>query len=554
MEKGFAGDRITDVAVIGSGGSGLSAALASACSGARTLVLEVAPGIGGSTLFSGGLAWFPNNHLMTRFGIADSCQDVLDYMQACMPERKDRKRWEAFVDAAPEAVRFLEDKTPLRFSMTPAPDSFAEKKGGRDRGRNLEPCPLRPAVLGEWQNQLITSPHPGHPVTLGEAFHFVMKSTGIWSKLRQTAGLGPKVLWRRLTGRQTMGAALITGLLKGCRDAGVDVLCNAQGKELIIRNGSVIGLQALIGGQNVNIHAKRGVVLATGGFEWNPELVYQYLPGPLEYPLTTPFARGDGLIMARDAGAELAFMNEVMLWTAAMTPNRASYQGKRVGILVNPIINNPHAIMVNRQGRRFVNEPSHNAPQAYHEWNEQTQSHPNLPAWSVFDTQFREAFSEESLGLKPGKPDPEWLIKDESLAGLAQKAGIDPEGLKQTVERFNRFCRQGKDLDFNRGEYCYDWHFVPNIKGNPNLGSLEKPPYYAVRLYPSTVGTKGGPMTNENWQVIDRQGRTIKGLYAAGTCAAAIIGPLTISSSSAVGLILTQGYLAGCHAAGRLDV
>jgi 3-oxosteroid 1-dehydrogenase len=540
----------SDVVVIGSGGAGLSAAVAAARSGVKTLVLERASGVGGSTLFSGALAWLPNNHLMAAKGISDSRQEVLAYMHACMPGRNDQTRWEAFVDAAPETVRFLQAHTPLRFKLTPAPDSFAEKKGGKTIGRNLEPLPLNPALLGDWQSLLLDSPFPILPITLGEAYTFAMRSTNRWTTLIQKIKLGPRVIQRYVTGRQTMGVALITGLLKGCQDAGVQVLINVRAKKLIKENHAVLGVTAEIEGRETRIKAERAVILATGGYEWNPELVRQYLPGPVEYPLTTPYAQGDGQIMAQDAGAVLAHMNEVMMWTAARVPGQKLYHGSDMGRLVNPIVNNPHSIIVNRQGKRFVNEASHNAPQAYHHWDKDSKTYPNLQIWSIFDAQFRRKFTEPSLGLFPKKPDPDWLIKDDSLFGLAQKTGIDPQGLVRTIARFNKYARRGKDLEFNRGEFCYDRHFVPNIRGNPNLGDISKPPFFAIRLYASTVGTKGGPLTNQNWQVIDPAGNEIKNLYAVGTCAATIIGPVTISSSSAVGLVLTQGFIAGRHASG----
>ena len=213
------------------------------------------------------------------------------------------------------------------------------------------------------------------------------------------------------------------------------------------------------------------------------------------------------------------------------------------------MVNNPHTILINRAGKRFVNEPSHNAPQAYHQ-RDANGGYPNLPAWAIFDSNFRAKYAEASLGIVPGKPDPSWLHKNNTLQGLAGMIGVESRGLAETVDRFNRFAREQKDRDFQRGEFRYDWHFVPNIKGNPNLGAIEKPPFYGLRLYPGTVGTKGGPATDEYWRVLGRDGNPIPGLYAVGTCSAAIIGPITISSSSAVGLIMAQGYIAGRHVTG----
>ena len=314
-----------DVLVIGSGGAGLTAALTAAHGGAEVLVAEAAPGLGGSTLFSGALAWVPNNHLMRDAGIKDSTDEVLAYMRACMPERKDEKRWRAFAEAAPEMLRFVEANTPLDFRLTVAPDSFAEKTCGKAMGRNVEPWPLSPAVLGDWRELLFESPHLSAPVTLGEAFALVIRSNSRLAGIREKLRLAPSFLKRRLTGQRTMGVALIAGLLKGCRDAGVKPMTNTRARRLISENGRVAGVEADVPEGKIMLGARRAVVLATGGFEWDRELVKKYLPGPVEFPHTTPFARGDGLVMAQEAGARLQGMDEVIMWHAARLPDQLAF-------------------------------------------------------------------------------------------------------------------------------------------------------------------------------------------------------------------------------------
>lgn len=543
-------DKTVDVVVVGSGGGGLTAALAAAVGGAKVLVVEKAPGLGGSTIFSGALTWVPNNHLMAKAGIADSTADALAYIHECVGPSEDEDLRRTFLAAGPDMIRFVETHSPLQFVLSPAPDSFAEKKHGREKGRNIEPLPLNPSILGSWKKLLLDSPFRiGVPVTLGEAFDYTMSATGPLNTLLAAVKLGPRYMWRRLTGKLSLGPALITGLLQGCRQAAVEVMVEAPARELIRDKGRIVGLKLSHGGRELSVRAKKAVILATGGFEWNHEMVRQYLPGSIDFPITSPYCTGDGHQMAQQVGGQLAKMDQLMAWSAGFQPEKGKFHGADLGSMINALLNNPHCIVVNRSGQRFVNEASHNAAQAFFELDPKTGKRLNIPAWSIFDGQWRAKYAEESMGLKPNHPDPDWLIRTDSLAELAEKIGIDSRGLSETVSRFNDFAAQGRDDDFHRGEFAYDWHFVARTKGNPNLGSIHKPPFYAARIYSSTVGTKGGPVTDDKWQVLDANGSAIPGLFAVGTLAATIIGPVTISSSSAIGLIMTQGYIAGREAA-----
>jgi len=546
-------DNTVDVMVVGSGGGGLTAALVAAAAGSKVLVVEKAPGLGGSTIFSGALTWVPNNHLMAEAGIADSTEDALSYIHECMGPSEDDNRRRAFLTAGPDMVRFVETHSPLKYKLSPAPDSFAEKKHGLERGRNIEPLPLNPAILGPWKKLLLDSPFRiGVPVTLGEAFDYTMSAAGPLSKFRAAVKLGPRYMWRRLTGKFALGTALITSLLQGCRQAAVEVMVDAPARELIRDKGRIVGLKLHHQGRELTVQAKKAVILATGGFEWNDEMVRQYLPGSIDYPITSPYCTGDGHRMAQQVGAQLAKMDQLMAWSAGFHFGGDKFHGADLGYMINALLNNPHCIMVNRAGQRFVNEASHNAAQAFFKIDPHTGQLSNTPAWSIFDSQWRAKYAEEAMDLKPNRPDPDWLIRADSLAELATKTGIDSHGLSETVSRFNGFVSQGRDDDFHRGEFAYDWHFVAKTKGNPNLGSIDQPPFYAARIYTSTVGTKGGPMTDENCRVLDETGAVIPGLLAAGTLAANIIGPITISSSSAIGLVMTQGYIAGKEASRQI--
>lgn len=542
-------DKEVDVVVVGSGGAGLTAALTAARAGARVLVLEKAPGLGGTTIFSGALAWIPNNHLMARAGIKDSVFDALAYMKECLGDDTDRPRRLAFLESGPEMIRFVEANSPLRFKLTPAPDSFAEKPYGLIQGRNIEPLPLNPSILKEWKRLLLNSPFRiGVPVTLGEAFAYTTAASGSMVTLLAGLKLGPRYLWRKMTGKLSLGPALVAGLLQGCKQAGVAVMVGTPADELITDNSRVVGVKTLQKGRKRFFQAHHGVILATGGFEWNHDMVKRYLPGPFDYPITSPFCTGDGHRMAQTVGARLGQMDKFMAWSVGFTNGRNTFHGAKLGIFINALLNNPHCIVVNRVGLRFVNEASHNAAQVNFYIDPETGQQPNRPAWSIFDSQWRRKYAEKDMGLTPNKPDPHWLLRADSVPRLAAKAGIDAPGLAATIRQFNHYAKKGRDEDFQRGENAYDRHFVAKSSGNPNLGSIDQPPYYAVRIHASTVGTKGGPITDEHCRVLDEKGAAIPGLLAAGTIAATIIGPITISSSSAIGLVMTQGYIAGKEA------
>jgi succinate dehydrogenase/fumarate reductase flavoprotein subunit len=206
----------------------------------------------------------------------------------------------------------------------------------------------------------------------------------------------------------------------------------------------------------------------------------------------------------------------------------------------------PHSIFVNRYGRRFVNESSHNVANAFCERDGNELC--NVPCWAIFDRQYRSRYA-VLMTVLPKLPDPDWLVKEQTLTALARRVGIDPRGIEQTVARFNEFARSGKDLDFSRGDFAYDRYNGDPEAPHPNLGTIEKPPFYALPIYPSAVGTKGGPQTNVRGEVIDTHGAVVPGLYAAGNVMTAVFGPGTLAGGATLGVGMTWGYLCGAHAA-----
>ena len=535
--------KTVDVIVVGSGGTGLIAALSAAVHGADVLLLESEEGIGGTTLFSGGQIWVPNNHYMTRVGVSDSRKEVLTYMHETMPNRNDAKRWEAFVDHAPEMLCFMEKNTPLQFALSECPDSFSEKKGGKVFGRTVEVCPVSFRQLGKGKNAILKIPTEFKvpvPFMFGEVMKFIQEGhIALISVI-------PSVIYRILANKATMSKGLIVGLFKGCLNNGIKVILNTRVRELLQKDGRILGVKAENVDKEITFKARKGVILATGSFDWNKALRDEFLPGPLEHSITPPSNRGDAVVMARQVEAKLFCMDEAWYWPALYTGSL--YKGAPVGKLLRRR-SYPHTIIVNCMGRRFVNEAEHNMGIALmYEQDAATGSLINQPAWLISDSQFHRKYEDISVKLRS----PDWLIKDKTLNGLADRIGVDAEGLQETVSRFNTYAKQGKDPDFCRNESLYDRLHGDQRSQFPCLGTIEKPPYYALEVFTSSVGTKGGPLTNANWQVIREDESVIEGLYAVGNCSAAIIGPITIAPAATLGSGMTAGYIAGKHAAERI--
>jgi succinate dehydrogenase/fumarate reductase flavoprotein subunit len=527
-----------DVIVVGAGGAGLMSALTAASAGASVLILESEEGIGGTTLFSGGQVWVPNNHHMNTAGISDSREDVLRYMHETMPDRGDQSRWEAFVDNAPEMLQFLERNSSIRFVLSECPDTFSEKAGGTVYGRTVEVKPFPVRKLGKHQKSILQLPREFRvpvPLTFGEVMKILQRG-----KLALIAFL-PAVVKRILFGEATMSKGLVAGLFEACQAKNVDVRLDVRVVELLYEKDRVAGVKASVGGRSTTFRSQRGVVLATGSFDWSTELREEFLPAPMGHSVVPPSNRGDAVIMARQVGAKLARMDEAWYWPVSYTGS--IYKGAPLGKILRRRTY-PHTIVVNRLGKRFANESEHNMGLALmYETDPETGECMNQPAWVISDNQFQKRY--EEFAVKISKP--EWLIVDKTLAGLAEKIGVDADSLKNTVNRFNRFAEVGEDPDFQRNEFEYD-----RIHGDlrapfASLGTVEEAPFYAVRVHAGAVGTKGGPMTNASWQVLRDDDSIIDGLYAVGNCSAAIIGPGTIAPAGTLGPALTEGYIAGTH-------
>ncbi len=532
-------DVVFDVVVVGTGAAGLSAALAASVKGARVLVLEKADVVGGTTAMSGGCIWVPRNHYAVKMGIEDSREAVLDYIRAVSPEgwhNTEEPLWATFVDRAPEMLQFVERHSPTRFTPNNEPDPYAEAEGGLEKGRNVSPAPLPLGILGAWQDR-VRKP----TLSLWLNYEEIVDTYFFANPKKWAMRYAPRLLWRTLRRKRTRGNALSIGLLKGCLDAGVEIWTGAAAQRLLQADGAVTGIEVVRDGTTVSLEASRGVILASGGFEWNPQMMAEHFPGPVEWTASPSTNTGDGQRMAAEVGAQLDRMDQALI----MGTTPVLYEGRLQG---QPAADYflPHSMIVNRHGKRFVNEKQMNVGLAFAERDPETGAPLHLPAWRIYDGQFAAKYPH----ALPNKGIEGNHFRADTLAALAAQIDVDPAGLAETAARFSAFVRAGVDEDFGRGANVWDRKRGgdPSHLPNPTLGTIEQPPFYAMPFKASFLGTKGGPRTNEKAQVLREDGSAIRGLYAAGNVMANCFGSKGVGAGTTLGPCLTWGYVAGLSA------
>jgi 3-oxosteroid 1-dehydrogenase len=528
---------VTDVIVVGSGASGMAAAISARHAEAQVTVLERTDKFGGTSAVSGGVPWIPNNHHMHEVGSSDSREQALTYLRSLALGRMDDLLIETFVDTAPQVLRFLEAETALRFRAIKLPDYHPEFPGGTI-GRSVSPALFPAGELGELRSALRPSPAFPIPITMADF------DDGV--DLLDAAIIGER-LAKDLVGT---GNALMAGLLKAAIDGSISLIRGVRVRKLIMENGAVVGVEAEQGAERVRIGARRGVIIASGGFEWSTSLTRDLLRGPVDGPLSPPFNEGDGLLMAAEVGAALANTAEAW-WMPMMQIPGEEYEGRQLNRLTSIERCGRGAITVNRAGKRFTNE-AHNyndIGRAFHNFDPVAFSYSNLPAWVIVHQGYLDRYP--FLTHFPGDAIPRWLIQAPTLRELALKIDVSPIGLEETVARFNANAAKGEDPDFHRGESIYDQYYGDSkfTGAFRTLGSLDQPPFFACRIYSGVLGTKGGPKTNERAEVLNVRGTRIPGLYAAGNASASITGMSYPGAGATLGPGLTFGFIAGREAA-----
>ncbi|RZJ96126.1 MAG: FAD-binding protein [Novosphingobium sp.] len=542
MSEDLNWDLEADVVVLGSGGAAMTAAIAAKDFGAQDVViLEKSGMVGGTTAMSGGMLWIPNNPYQVEAGIADSDEDVVAYLDALAPGQLDPETLGAFLEGGPELIHYLRDKTPVRFhAYADFPDYQPYLPGAKaDGGRSLDNEAFSFATLGKWATR-VNPTKMAYPVR-GSLMEAIQGTLDEATLAEREAG-----------DYRGLGQALAGSLFKAVLDRDIPVEFEKRARKLVKDRDRVIGVIAEdANGRDFRVRARRGVVIATGGFEWNEQLVKTFLRGPLTGPVSVPENEGDGLLMAIEAGAQLGNMQHAF-WQQSVLEFKPQHRAAKPNYLLGSDERaRPGAILVNAKGKRFVNEAAnYNAMgKALHAFDAGTHAYANLPYWLILDQRYRDKYP--LFNAMPSSPLPSFVIQADTLAALAEKAGIHAAGLTATVERFNGMVRQGHDDDFNRGDNTYDnfymWgdaDFEPPYR---TLGVIDQGPYYAVKMEAGALGTAGGPRTNGDAQVLDWQGEPIPGLYAAGNAMAAVLGEGYGGAGGTLGPGMTFGYLAGKH-------
>ena len=547
--------REVDVVVLGTGAAGLTAAVTAAAGGARVALLEKSTEIGGTTAWSGGHVWVPCNPHMASASASDSPEQALTYILSLSRGLIDEDLARAYIAAGPAMVCFLDDEAGTEFyAVAGFPDYHPEHPGGLPGGGRTVECPLFPFTrLGQWAERVTRSPYFAN-------LHITMSETPLGSAVPSMPG-SAELARRAERDERGLGQSLVGRLLHACLERGIEPELATRARRLLQdRSGAVTGVAVDGPTGPAQIRARRGVVLATGGFEWNEAYKRAFLRGPLTHPVSPPTNTGDGLQMAMRAGAMLGNMREAWWTPVGELPPGINPMDR---FLLSGDRTRPRSIMVNSGGRRFTNEAAnYNAlGGAFHQEDVAAFRYANLPCWLIFDQGYVERYGPpggSSAGSSGADRRPtEWLASAVTPGELADNIGVDPAGLTATVERWNQQVAEGSDPDYHRGESAHDrWWGDPACKGQvrATLGPLDEPPFYAMPVHSGALGTKGGPQVNAHAQVLDLDGRAIAGLYAAGNVMASAFGMTYGGAGGTLGPAMVFGWLAARHATGPRPV
>lgn len=542
-------DLEAEVVSIGSGGGGLSAAITAHDHGASALVLERSDRVGGVTAYSMGEVWIPGNHLALAAGIDDTPESGYRYVKKLSLGYGDDTAILNQAIHGPVALKYFEAKIGLKMCVIRnLPDYYyPNTNDSLPEGRYLEVLPFPAQTLGEWQSKTRVSPHVPYGLTHEDIFH----NGGMANMLNWDFS----IMSERLTKDQRCaGPGLAAYFVKGVLDRGIPIHTGIHVEELVMDGARIVGLRAIKDGADFFVKAKRGVVIAVSSYERNASyaktLGHQLNP----VSMVMPSIDGAHLRLAGQAGARIARVPDVTM-LGFHIPGEEQEEGVPLWRGALPFLGLPHTIVVNRAGKRFADEGFYRAIfSALDIIDGGTQTHPNFPCWTIFDSQARAKYPFGSL--MPGQELPEGFgVKAQSIAELADRIGVDAQQLAATVARFNGYCEQGEDPDFKRGTHpwgalmCGD----PLQKPNANLGPLLKAPFFAVEMHRMAGGgiASTGILADHHCRAVGWDDEPIEGLYVAGNSMARMDNGAIMQSGITNARGMTHGYLAGRHAAGK---
>lgn len=549
-------DTAVDLLVVGSG-TGMAAALAARELGLSVLIVEKSSYVGGSTARSGGALWLPASPVLDEANAGDTAERAGTYLDSVVAGSAPPQRSAAFVAQVSATVEMLRRTTPLRlFWARDYSDYHPEEPGGSAAGRTCECRPFDTSLLGEYRTRLepglmeVTVPMP----TTGADYRWMnlvarlpRKGIPVYAK-RLVQGVGGRMLGRRYAaGGQGLMAGLFTGVLR----AGIPIWTGTTLTRLTRRGERVSGAVVEHGGREVTISARRGVVLATGGFDHRMEMRWKFQSESLGADLSLGAAAntGDGIRAGQEIGAAIDLMDQAW-WFPAVAP----LPGKAPAVMLAER-SLPGCLIVDQHGRRFVNEATDYMSFGQRLLELERSGSPVESMWIVFDQQYRNSyvFGAElfpRMSIPQAWYDAGIAVRADNLAELGAGIGVPVPEFVETMTRFNQNAAAGEDPDFGRGRSAYDRYYGdPTVKPNPNLRPLVDGPFYAVRMVLSDLGTCGGLKTDERARVLREDGGPIAGLYAIGNTAANAFGTTYPGARATIAQGLVYGYIAAQEAA-----
>jgi succinate dehydrogenase/fumarate reductase flavoprotein subunit len=553
-----------DLLVIGSGAAGLAAAVTARLEGLTVILVEKAPVLGGTSAISGGWIWVPANPVAARTGVRDSIDAATRYLQVESGDRFDPARVAAYLEHGPRMLELFERKTAVRFDASPTFPDYHPEAPGAACGRSIVATPYDGRALG---THIAALRRPLRETTLfglnvgsgAELTHFFKATRSLASAAFVVRRILAYAIDRARHGRGMRlanGNALAGRLAQSAYALGADLWLSAPAVRLMRADGRVNGALVRRGDTEVAVQARRGVVLACGGFSHDLErrrALYPHAPGPAGHHSPVPASNtGDGLRLGEAAGGvvERGLSNAAPWVPVSLVPHRDGTTGVFPHVVDRA---KPGVIAVTRKGLRFVNEAH-----AYHDFVQAMiradAGEKDVVAFVVCD---HRAIRRYGLGYVKPFPLPlgphlasGYLKRGHTLIDLATRAGIEPVALARTVAAFNADARAGRDSAFGKGSTAYN-RFQGDQTHAPNacLAPLDQPPYYAVRIGPGDLGTFAGLRTDGDARVLDGEGRPVAGLYAAGNDAASLMGGSYSGAGINLGPAMVFGYLAARHAA-----